>query len=198
MEIKKAKFITSAVKPSQYPDDNLPMVAMVGKSNVGKSSLINVLCNNFKLARVSGTPGKTRLVNFFLINEEFYLVDLPGYGFARVSKTEQSSWGKMMEDFFTKAVALKGIILIVDIRHNPTAEDMQMAEWIRYYNVPVVVVASKSDKVGKTKIKPLLKSIKEKLGFDNHVNVVPYSSLTRYGIEDVKDAIELLLTSGIE
>ena len=128
MEIKKAEFITSAVNAGGYPQDGLPHIAMVGKSNVGKSSLINAITRQKKLARVSGEPGKTRLVNFFLINESFYLVDLPGYGFARVSKVEKKSWGDMMNEYFKKAFSLNCVIMIVDIRHNPTAEDMQMAE----------------------------------------------------------------------
>jgi ribosome biogenesis GTP-binding protein YsxC/EngB len=133
MEIRKAEFITSAVNAAGYPQDDLPHIAMVGKSNVGKSSLINGLTNQSKLARVSRQPGKTRLINFFLVNDSFYLVDLPGYGFARVSKAEKEKWGAMINEYFEKAAQLKCIIMIADIRHNPTAEDKQMAEWIQYH-----------------------------------------------------------------
>lgn len=190
MEIKKAEFTTSAVNASQYPGDILPHIAMVGKSNVGKSSLINAMTNRTKLARVSGQPGKTRLINFFLVNDSFYLVDLPGYGFARVSKSEKESWGSMINDYFKKAAHLKCIILIIDIRHDPTAEDMQMAEWIRYYQVPVLLAASKSDKLGKTRIKPQAARIRKQLGFTGDVPVIPYSAVSKQGMEDLLQQLD--------
>lgn len=123
---------------------------MVGKSNVGKSSLINSLCNNFKLARVSSSPGKTRLINYFLINREFYLVDLPGYGFAKAPKTEQQKWGQLMENYLSSG-RVTHIFLLLDIRHAPTAEDKQMFQWILYYGVPFTLVATKADKLAKSK-----------------------------------------------
>jgi GTP-binding protein len=194
MEIKKAEFITSAVNAAGYPQDGLPHIAMVGKSNVGKSSLINGLTNQSKLARVSGQPGKTRLINFFLINDSFYLVDLPGYGFARVSKSEKMKWGAMMDEYFQKAAQLKCIILIVDIRHKPTAEDKQMAEWIQYHRIPVLLVASKADKLGKTRIKPQAAVVRKHLGFSDSVPVVPCSVVSKQGIIELLEQMDSFIS----
>ncbi len=193
MEIKKAEFITSAVNAAGYPQDEFPHIAMVGKSNVGKSSLINGLTNQKKLARVSGQPGKTRLINFFLINDSFYLVDLPGYGFARVSKSEKRKWGAMIDEYFGKASQLKCIIMIVDIRHKPTAEDKQMAEWIQYHRIPVLLVASKADKLGKTKVKPQAALVRKHLGFSDEVPIIPCSVVSRQGIMELLEHISLFL-----
>ena len=193
MEIKKAEFVTSVVKTSAYPQDELPHIAIVGKSNVGKSSLINAMTNQNKLARVSRQPGKTRLINFFLINDKFYLVDLPGYGYARVSKAEQESWGSMMDEYFKLASPLKCIILIVDIRHKPTAEDKQMVEWIKYYRIPVLVVASKADKLGKTRIKPQAAQLRKQLGFSHQVPVVPCSVVSKQGLLELLAELDAYL-----
>jgi GTP-binding protein len=193
MEIKKAEFVTSAVNAAGYPQDDLPHIAMVGKSNVGKSSLINALTNRSKLARVSGTPGKTRLINFFLINDRFYLVDLPGYGFARVSRTEKEKWGGMMNEYFEDTSRLKCIILIVDIRHNPTEEDKQMAKWIQYYRIPVLLAASKADKLGKTRIKAQIVTVRKLLGFSDKVPIVSYSAVTRQGLKDLLEQLDTFL-----
>lgn len=190
IDIKKAEFVTSAVNSSQYPRDEFSHVAMVGKSNVGKSSLINAITNRNKLARVSSQPGKTRLINFFLINDAFYLVDLPGYGFARVSKTEKEKWGVMINEYLEKTPNLKCMILILDIRHDPTAEDKQMAEWIRYYQVPVVLAVSKSDKLGKTRVKPQAAKIRKQLGFSGDIPVVPYSAVTKQGVEELLEKLD--------
>lgn len=149
-DIKQAEFTTSAGLGSGYPAKLDAEIAMVGKSNVGKSSLINSLCNNYKLARTSQQPGKTRLINFFLINKSFYLVDLPGYGFAKASKTEQESWGRLLEEYLSSK-RLDHIFMLLDIRHSPTAEDRQMFEWIIYYGVPYTLVATKADKLPKSK-----------------------------------------------
>ena len=150
--IKQATFLTSVGLGTPYPPavDTGVEIAMVGKSNVGKSSLINSLCNNFKLARVSSSPGKTRLINYFLINREFYLVDLPGYGFAKAPKTEQQKWGQLMENYLSSG-RVTHIFLLLDIRHAPTAEDKQMFQWILYYGVPFTLVATKADKLAKSK-----------------------------------------------
>lgn len=143
MIIKTSEFITSAVKRNQYPVDVRPEVAFVGRSNVGKSSIINALTNRRKLAKVSQTPGKTRLINFFLINDEMYLVDLPGYGYAKVSKKEKESWGKTIETYLVEREQLKKVVLLVDSRHKPTADDILMHEWIKHFGYKVIVIATK-------------------------------------------------------
>ena len=150
--IKQATFLTSVGLGTPYPPAGPTgmEIAMVGKSNVGKSSLINSLCNNRKLAKVSSSPGKTRLINFFLINQAFYLVDLPGYGFAKAPKTEQQKWGQLMESYLSSG-RVTHIFLLLDIRHAPTAEDKQMFQWILYYGVPFTLVATKADKLAKSK-----------------------------------------------
>ncbi|MDD3613287.1 MAG: ribosome biogenesis GTP-binding protein YihA/YsxC [Eubacteriales bacterium] len=190
MKIITAEFFTSAEKPSQYPQDDLPHIALVGKSNVGKSSLINALTNNKKLARVSSSPGKTRLVNFFLVNQNFYIVDLPGYGFAKVSKSEKEKWGTMIDQYFSTAKQLQLLIMLVDIRHDPTREDKQMAEWIRYYKIPVILALTKSDKLGKTRIKPRAAQIKKELGFSGDIMHIPCSSVTGYGLDEIQDSLD--------
>lgn len=149
--IKQAEFITSVgAGTEQYPPSMLAEIAIVGKSNVGKSSLINSLCNNSKLAKVSQSPGKTRLINFFKINREFYIVDLPGYGFARASKQEQESWGALMEEYLASR-RVTHLFLLLDIRHAPTAEDKQMYSWILYHGIPFTLVATKADKLARSK-----------------------------------------------
>lgn len=190
MEIKKTEFITSAVSYGQYPQDLRNQIAIVGKSNVGKSSLINAMANHNKLAKVSSQPGKTRLINFFLINEDFYLVDLPGYGFARVSHGEKESWGAMINEYFVKAHQLQAIILVVDIRHSPTRDDLQMAEWIRHYRIPVIIAASKADKLGKTRVKPQAATVLKELGFNKEVSIIPYSAISKQGIEDILSSLD--------
>ncbi|MBQ7277668.1 MAG: YihA family ribosome biogenesis GTP-binding protein [Clostridia bacterium] len=146
--IKKASFFTSVGLNGSYPEKRPGEIAMVGRSNVGKSSLINCLCRNGKLARISAAPGKTRLVNYYLINDSFYLVDLPGYGFAQRSKQEQQSWGQLMEQYLTSG-RVDHLFLLLDIRHEPTAEDRQMFQFLLYYGIPYTIIATKSDKVSK-------------------------------------------------
>ncbi|MBC2579817.1 ribosome biogenesis GTP-binding protein YihA/YsxC [Clostridium sp. DJ247] len=195
MEIKQAEFITSAVVASQYPTDNRDEIAFVGRSNVGKSSLINTLTNRRKLVKVSGTPGKTRLVNFFLINNGFYFVDLPGYGYAKVSKVEKESWGKVIETYLLKREQLKKIILLVDCRHKPTADDVTMYNWIKYYNYRTVIVATKIDKLTKNELQRNLKVIRETLNIDPEDQLLTFSSLKKYGKEELLDVIEQTLNS---
>ena len=147
--IRKAAFLTSVGLAGGYPEKR-PEIALVGRSNVGKSSLINCLTGNGKLARISAAPGKTRLVNYYLVNDSFYLVDLPGYGFAQRSKGERESWGKLMESYLTSG-RVDHLFLLLDIRHEPTLEDKQMFQFLLYYNIPFTIVATKSDKVAKSK-----------------------------------------------
>lgn len=187
MEIKQSEFIISAVKPQQYPTDNRCEIAFVGRSNVGKSSLINSLTNRRKLAKVSGTPGKTRLINFFLINNSFYLVDLPGYGYAKVSKTEKASWGKIIETYLVKRPQLKKVVLLVDCRHKPTGDDIMMYEWIKHYGYEIAIVATKSDKLTKIELVKSEKLIRETLKLEKEKRIFYFSSLTKKGKEELLD-----------
>lgn len=149
MDIKSADFITSMASYGPFAGRGLPQVAVAGKSNVGKSSLINRLCRRNKLARTSSTPGKTRLINIFLLNQQFHLVDLPGYGFAKVDKQEKARWGKMMQDYFEQAEELRHVLCLVDIRHEPTEDDKQMNLFLRQMGIPFTVVATKADKISR-------------------------------------------------
>ena len=146
MEIKTAEFVTSLADYGPFEGRGLPQIAVVGKSNVGKSKMINRLCRRNQLARTSSTPGKTRLINIFLLNGSFHLVDLPGYGFAKVDKKEKQRWGTMMQDYFTQSEALKHVLCLVDIRHEPTADDMTMNRFLRETGIPFTVIATKADK----------------------------------------------------
>lgn len=185
MRIKQSEFITSAVKREQYPLDNRVEVAFVGRSNVGKSSIINALTNRKKLAKVSQTPGKTRLVNFFLINNDFYLVDLPGYGYAKVSKSEKESWGKTIEMYLTGREQLKRVVLLVDSRHKPTGDDIMMYEWFKHFGYNVVVVGTKSDKITKNELKKSEKVIKDTLKLCAEDKLYFFSSLKKDGAEEL-------------
>lgn len=189
MKINKSEFLISAVKPEQYPTDGKPEFAFVGRSNVGKSSLINTLTNRKKLVKVSGTPGKTRLINFFTINDSFYFVDLPGYGYAKVSKTEQAKWGKMMEMYLLESQQLRRIMLLVDSRHKPTEDDILMYDWIKHYELDVTIIATKKDKLKKNDIKKSEKRIRETLGLDPEEKIVFFSSLKKIGIDSLMNEI---------
>ena len=149
MEIKSAEFVTSMAAYGKFTGKGLPQIAVAGKSNVGKSTLINKLCRRNKLARTSATPGKTRLINIFLLNDTFHLVDLPGYGFAKVDKQEKQRWGKMMQDYFTEAEELRHVLCLVDIRREPTEDDVTMNRFLRETGIPFTVVATKADKISR-------------------------------------------------
>lgn len=149
MKIRKSQFVTSLSEMKPFPGQGLPEIALAGKSNVGKSSLINSLTNRLKLARTSSEPGKTRLVNFYCINDEMFLVDLPGYGFARAPKSERQRWAAMIEGYLERSENLKHVLHLVDIRHEPTQEDRMMTEYLRHYDIPFTVVATKADKLSK-------------------------------------------------
>lgn len=188
--IKKAEFVTSVAPGGGYPPANRAEIAIVGKSNVGKSSIINHLCNNKKLAKTSSTPGKTRLINFFLLNGEFFLVDLPGYGFARASKTEQAGWGKLMEDYLSSG-RVKHLFLLIDIRHAPTAEDKQMFEWVLYYGLPFTLIATKADKLAKSKRRQAAAAAAKQLGAPPAA--IAYSVETGDGKDEVLTRIGQIL-----
>ena len=193
MEIKKAAFIKSMVDIKDHPGGELPEIAVAGKSNVGKSSLINYLCNQKKLAKTSGTPGKTRLVNFFLINESFYLVDLPGYGYAKVAKSEQMSWARMIEGYLAQTRHLKAIMILLDIRHQPTANDMMMFNWAAQYGLPVICAATKADKIAKSKRFNQINMIKKTIGYGKGFDIYPVSSQDKFGGEALADVISAYL-----
>ncbi|MGV3025912.1 ribosome biogenesis GTP-binding protein YihA/YsxC [Clostridium thermobutyricum] len=185
MRIKQSEFIISAVRKPQYPTDERVEIAFVGRSNVGKSSIINALTNRKKLAKVSQTPGKTKLINFFLINNDFYLVDLPGYGYAKVSKAEKESWGKTIEDYLAGREELKRVVLLVDSRHKPTADDIMMHEWILHYGYDVIVVATKSDKLSNNQLRKSEKVIRETLKLQKEDKLYFFSSLNKKGKDEL-------------
>ena len=197
--IKKAEFVTSVGLGGAYPPHEGVEIAIVGKSNVGKSSIINSLCNNNKLARISASPGKTRLINFFKLNGAFFLVDLPGYGFAKAPKTEKEKWGRLMESYLS-AGRVTHIVLLLDIRHAPTEDDKQMFSWILYYNVPFTLVATKSDKLAKSKRALAANTAAKLLGAPPAA--IAYSSESKEGREElmrrigdiVNDALTLQAT----
>ena len=189
MIIKKCEFIKSAVHQNQYPELDLPEIAFSGRSNVGKSSLINSLLNRKKLVKTSSSPGKTRLINFFLVNDEFVLVDLPGYGYAAVSQSQKQAWGKMIEDYLRYRENLKNVVLLVDIRHEPTADDKLMYDFIKYYRKSVTVVATKLDKITRSSVNKNLNIIKQKLGINQNDILIPYSSETHAGREELWEAL---------
>lgn len=176
--IRQAEFLTSAGVEGNYPDPLPCEIAIVGKSNVGKSSLINRLANNKKLAKTSAQPGKTRLVNFFLLNKSLYLVDLPGYGFAKASKTEQKSWGALL-DRYLQSGRVKHLFMLIDIRHAPTQDDLQMFRYLIYYNIPYTLVATKADKIAKSKSRQEANKRAKELGAPPFA--IPYSSETGEG-----------------
>ncbi|MFL0267264.1 ribosome biogenesis GTP-binding protein YihA/YsxC [Candidatus Clostridium radicumherbarum] len=189
MEIKQSEFITSAVTKVQYPMDDKAEIAFVGRSNVGKSSIINSITNRKSLAKVSGTPGKTRLINFFLINNSFYLVDLPGYGYAKVSKSEKENWGKIIETYLLNRPQLKKVVLLVDSRHKPTNDDILMYKWIKHYGHETVIVATKKDKLTKNEVIKSEKLIRETFELNKNEGIMFFSSLNKEGREELIDTI---------
>ncbi|PKZ97850.1 ribosome biogenesis GTP-binding protein YihA/YsxC [Streptococcus parasanguinis] len=191
MEINthNADILLSAANKSHYPQDEIPEVALAGRSNVGKSSFINTLLNRKNLARTSGKPGKTQLLNFFNIDDKLRLVDVPGYGYARVSKKEREKWGRMIEEYLTSRENLKAVVSLVDFRHEPSADDVQMYEFLKYYEIPVILVATKADKIPRGKWNKHESIIKKKLDFDSSDVFIVFSSVTKEGLEKSWDAI---------
>lgn len=190
MNVHHAEITISAVSPSQYPTDQLPEIALAGRSNVGKSSFVNALINRKSLARTSSKPGKTRTINFYKIEEAFYFVDVPGYGYAKVSKTEQAKWGEMMNTYFTKRDDLKLTILLLDFRHAPSNEDKQMLEFLLYHDLPVLIVATKSDKIKRSRHQKHLKQLADGLGLSSTDEILLFSSETKAGKEEAWELIE--------
>lgn len=188
--IKNARFEMTAVKQEQYPNTMIPEIALVGRSNVGKSSLINCLVNRKNLARVGNTPGKTRVINFYNIDEKLFLVDLPGYGYANVSKEQKESWKGTIETYLNSRKQLKAIILLVDIRHAPSKDDKIMHEWIKAMGIPYIIVATKHDKITRSELKKKLEDIKTIFLLEEQIDIVPFSATSRQGKEDLLNKIE--------
>jgi len=192
LKVNQAEIVISAVKPNQYPEGNLPEFALAGRSNVGKSSFINRMLGRKALARISSKPGKTQTLNFYLINEIMHFVDVPGYGYAKVSKKEREAWGKMLETYFTSREQLKAVVLITDLRHPPTADDILMYDFLKYYGIPCVVIATKADKISKSQWQKHLKVTKETLGLSADDYLILFSSETGEGKDKVWSLLEHL------
>ena len=189
INFQQAEFIRSATAPKDFPRDGLPQVAFAGRSNVGKSSVINRLLGRKNFARVGAAPGKTVHINYCLIDKTFYLVDLPGYGYAKVSKAERDRWGRLMEDYFADRELMTFGAMIVDARHKPTADDCTMAQWYRDAGCPFVVVANKLDKLKKREIESNLLTIREALELDESVKLIPFSAEKGEGKQELLDLI---------
>lgn len=185
MKVTDAKITISAVDSSQYPNDHLPEIGLAGRSNVGKSSFINRMIDRKSLARTSSKPGKTQTINFYKINDAFYFVDVPGYGYAKVSKQEQRTWGPMMEEYFESRDQLQAVLLITDLRHQPTKDDVQMYEYLKYLQLPVVIIATKYDKVKKSQRAKYLKRTVETIQPHPDDSIIPFSAISAVGKEDV-------------
>ena len=193
MKINKAEFIISAMRMSQYPTDELPEFMLVGRSNVGKSSFINTITGNKKMARISSTPGKTRNLNFYKLNDSFYFVDVPGYGYASVSKKEQKKFGLMIEEYLANRKTLARTYMLVDIRHKPTEDDILMYNYLKHYNLPVTIIATKADKISKNKIEKSKSVILKTLDIKDGDTFIALSNTTKAGKEAILKEIEDLL-----
>lgn len=190
MKINSVELTISAVRRSQYPEDHKPEFLLVGRSNVGKSSFINTMMNRKNFAHTSATPGKTQTINFYLINEEFYLVDAPGYGYASISKKKQMKFGLMMEDYLQNRENLKQVFLLIDFRHQPTSDDLLMYKFLKHYNIPVTIVATKVDKVGITNQQKQRTAILETLDLMVGDELILFSSVTKLGKNEIYEKIE--------
>lgn len=190
MKVTKAEIVISAVKPEQYPNDPMPNFALAGRSNVGKSSFINKMLNRKNLARTSSKPGKTQTLNFYNINDILYFVDVPGYGFAKVSKKDREAWGKMIETYLTTSDKLRAVIQIIDLRHQPTEDDKLMYNFCKHYEIPVIIIATKADKIPKGKWDKHLKVVKDTLEVDPNDPLILFSSETGKGKDEAWGAIK--------
>ena len=188
MIIKSAEFVTSAAQKAQYPPEGLPEIAFAGRSNVGKSSLINVLVNRKRLVKTSSTPGRTQLINFFDINKNLTFVDLPGYGYARVPAAVRKKWGPMIETYLSTRQTLKGVVIILDIRRQPREEEQNLIHWLAHYSIDSIVVLTKTDKLSKTKVAKQQEAIVRSLAMEKE-DAILFSAKTRRGIDTVWNAI---------
>lgn len=189
MKINSVEFVTSAVRRSQYPEDKKAEFLLVGRSNVGKSSFINALINRKNLARISSVPGKTQTLNFYLVNNSFYLVDVPGYGFARVSKNLKNKFGLIIEDYLQQRDNLKMVFMLIDFRHKPTNGDVLMYNYLKYYHIPVTIIATKSDKVSKNNYEKNIKLIRDTLKMVEEDDFILFSVVNKIGKQEVHDKI---------
>ena len=193
MQIDTVELKSCAVRASQYPDEGLPEFLLVGRSNVGKSSFINTLINRKNFAHTSSKPGKTQTLNFYLVNKKFYLVDVPGYGYAQVSHERQKKFGIMIEEYLKSRESLKCVFLLIDYRHKPTEDDLLMIDFLRYYNLKIKVIAIKYDKVGKNSKDKQNKLIKEALKLEEGEDFIPFSTVSKKGRDEVYEIINELL-----
>ncbi|MFD2612545.1 ribosome biogenesis GTP-binding protein YihA/YsxC [Paenibacillus gansuensis] len=196
MKVTQAEFMISAAGPAQFPEDALPEIALAGRSNVGKSSLINKMILRKNLARTSSQPGKTQLLNYYRINESLYFVDFPGYGYAKVSKTQREQWGRMIEEYLKTREPLKLILHVIDLRHEPSKDDQAMYDWLKHYGLPVCIVATKADKIPKSKWQKHIKMVKETLQADPQDKVILFSSETGLGRDELW--LHILQACGLE
>jgi GTP-binding protein len=190
MKIRSTEIKMSATKRHQYPAEGLPEIALVGRSNVGKSSCVNALLNRRNFARTSQTPGKTRTINFYLINNEFYFVDLPGYGYAKVSEEIKAKWGQMIERYLNTSPMLKAVFLLIDIRHEPSANDRNMYDWIIHNGFQPIIIATKLDKIKRSQVQKQVKLIRTGLDVVEGTPIIPFSAETKQGREEIWELIE--------
>ncbi len=193
MIIKNVALETVCGVTSKLPENTKPEFAFAGKSNVGKSSLINALMNRKSLARTSSQPGKTQTINFYNINDELYFVDLPGYGYAKVSQSEKEKWGRMIENYLHKSQMLKMVFLLIDIRHEPSANDVEMFRWIKANGYVPIIIATKLDKINRSQKDKCVKIIRNKLSPDESINIIPFSATTKQGREEIYETIDQIL-----
>ena len=198
MVLKEVTLDTVCGITSTLPENDKPEIAFAGKSNVGKSSLINALMNRKSLARISATPGKTQTINFYNINREIYLVDLPGYGYAKVSEKEKEAWGKMIERYLHKSTMLKAVFLLIDIRHDPSKNDKMMYDWILHQGYEPVIIATKLDKLKKSQVAKQLKAIRTGLGLVSGTTVIPFSAKTKQGRDEIWEYAESRLFESVD
>ena len=195
MKINSVKYMTSAVRESQYPTDGKIEFLLVGRSNLGKSSFINTIVNRKNMARTSAIPGKTQTLNFYLVNEDFYLVDVPGYGFAKVSKSLKNKFGMIIEEYLRNRENLSNVFMIIDFRHKPTEDDVLMYNYLKYYNIPVTIVATKCDKVSKNNYDKNKKNIVDTLNMQSSDDLILFSTVNKIGRQEILDKIDSIMDS---
>ena len=190
MEVRNVSLAAVGVKMSQYPTDGRPEVAFVGKSNVGKSTLINAMVGRRALARTSSQPGKTRTINFYDVEGLMYIVDVPGYGYAKAPKTEIEKWGKMIEEYLQNRQELRSIVMLIDIRHEPGKNDKIMYDWLKHYGYDIIIAATKSDKIKRSQLQKNLSVIRKSLDLKEGEILIPFSGPEKKGVKEIWDAIE--------